>query len=151
LDPVSCRRKQLLGYFNEAYPQADCAACDICLHKLPWSLQDATVDALNALELLYNMRQIGDHPHWTENSLAAAIRGEKNRDFAKLGVMALKGYGCQFAQACGKDATKSEIMEFLLVLIHKGVITEYKMNRFNPHTQHIYIMVRLSDVRYSPL
>ena len=147
LDPVSCRRKQLLAYFDEAFPKESCGACDNCRTRwtTPWSYQDVTVDALNALHLLSQMCQIKNHPHWTERNLATAIRGERSSKFNDHGVTTLHGFGCQFAQAYGKNATRSEIIAFLLVLINKKVFTEYKLNnRFiqNEYAQsHVYIKV----------
>lgn len=38
-----CRRKQLLGFFGEAYPHSNCAACDICSGDV--EQVDITVDA----------------------------------------------------------------------------------------------------------
>lgn len=146
LNPISCRRKQLLAYFNEVYMQKDCGACDICNggSQSFWSVQDVTVDALNALELLSCMRQTKNHPHWTEKALAAAIRGESTKEFCTRGITALKGFGCQLSQAYGKDAKRSEIMEFLLILIYKEVIMEYKLDRLGPGGYvrcHTYIKV----------
>lgn len=151
LNPVLCRRRQLLAHFSEVFPGENCHHCDNCVHgwETRWSLQDATIDALNALELLSEMCKI--KPYWTEHALAAAIRGERRySSFTGNRVQAvsmLKGFGCQFAQACGKDATKGEIIKFLLVLIHKGIITEYKLQpsssqNGNTYAQsHIYIKV----------
>ena len=28
-----CRRRQLLGYFQESYPEDNCGTCDVCLHE----------------------------------------------------------------------------------------------------------------------
>ena len=115
------------------------------MHKgsTSWSLQDVTVDVLNALELLTQMREIQSHPHWTEKNLAAAIYGERIQDFRVHGVTALKGFGCHFPLA-GRDATTSEILEFILTLIHRGIISEYKLDFSKGHVatySHYYIKV----------
>jgi ATP-dependent DNA helicase RecQ len=39
----ACRRKQLLAYFNEQYPQEDCGMCDVCAGEVEEA--DATVEA----------------------------------------------------------------------------------------------------------
>lgn len=145
LNRVTCRRKPLLAYFDEV-AQEKCGACDNCLGGWKtWTYQDVTVDAFNALHLLSQMCQMANHPHWTESNLAAAIRGERSGKFNKLGVTTMQGFGCQFAQASGKNATRSEIIEFLLLLINKKVIAEYKIYHWyapNHYAQnHIYIKV----------
>ncbi|MDR4499548.1 MAG: DNA helicase RecQ [Candidatus Scalindua sp.] len=38
-----CRRRQLLGYFGESYPEENCGACDVCVGMV--EKVDATVDA----------------------------------------------------------------------------------------------------------
>ena len=38
-----CRRRQLLGYFQESYPEDNCGTCDVCLHGT--ETVDLTTDA----------------------------------------------------------------------------------------------------------
>jgi ATP-dependent DNA helicase RecQ len=38
-----CRRRQLLGYFQESYPEDNCRTCDVCLHST--ETVDLTTDA----------------------------------------------------------------------------------------------------------
>jgi ATP-dependent DNA helicase RecQ len=45
-----CRRRQLLAYFEEEYPDPDCGSCDICTGKA--STQDATREAQMVLSAL---------------------------------------------------------------------------------------------------
>ncbi|HEX3467495.1 MAG TPA: DNA helicase RecQ [Candidatus Elarobacter sp.] len=48
-----CRRRELLAYFGETYPHAQCGNCDNCLQ--PRSSYDATVDAQKLLSCVYRV------------------------------------------------------------------------------------------------
>ncbi len=48
-----CRRRELLAYFGEAYPHAQCGNCDNCLQ--PRASFDATVDAQKLLSCVYRV------------------------------------------------------------------------------------------------
>jgi len=50
-----CRRRLLLEYFGEEYPEASCDACDNCL--LPRELYDGTIDAQKLLSCVLRIRE----------------------------------------------------------------------------------------------
>ena len=54
-----CRRKQLLAYFNEHYPQDDCGMCDVCAGEVDEI--DATVEAQM---LLSTCNALWMSPNW---------------------------------------------------------------------------------------
>ncbi|KAF8591136.1 ATP-dependent DNA helicase [Ramaria rubella] len=130
LNPFICRRQQILHHFDEQYPRENCRACDYCKFgsKASWSIQDATVDAINALNLLSQLRRIQQYPDWTDLQLAEIICGTipRNRHDSLTSV---HGFGCQFALASGKKATPSTVREFLVILIYKQVLMEYCVTR----------------------
>jgi ATP-dependent DNA helicase RecQ len=51
----SCRRKELLGYFGEAFEEENCDACDNCLS--PRDTYDGTLAAQKFLSCIYRIRQ----------------------------------------------------------------------------------------------
>jgi ATP-dependent DNA helicase RecQ len=51
----SCRRRELLGYFGEAFRQENCDACDNCLS--PRETYDGTLAAQKFLSCIYRIRQ----------------------------------------------------------------------------------------------
>jgi ATP-dependent DNA helicase RecQ len=50
-----CRRRELLHYFSESYPEENCGSCDNCL--APRETYDGTVAAQKFLSCLYRVRQ----------------------------------------------------------------------------------------------
>jgi ATP-dependent DNA helicase RecQ len=52
---AGCRRAELLGYFGEKFPSANCGACDNCLE--PRETYDGTVVAQKLLSCIYRIRQ----------------------------------------------------------------------------------------------
>ncbi len=54
-ESAGCRRSELLGYFGEAFPDPNCAACDNCLE--PRETYDGTIVAQKFLSTVYRVRQ----------------------------------------------------------------------------------------------
>ncbi len=52
---ASCRRSELLRYFNEVFPLDNCGACDNCIE--PRDTYDGTVQAQKFLSCVYRVRQ----------------------------------------------------------------------------------------------
>ncbi len=50
-----CRRRNILAYFGEKYPKADCQTCDICTGEV--ERIDATVDAQKVLSAIFRSDQ----------------------------------------------------------------------------------------------
>ncbi|MCQ2137128.1 MAG: DNA helicase RecQ [Bacteroidales bacterium] len=66
-----CRRKILLNYFGEDYPQDNCGACDNCLH--PKKQFDGKDEMLNVIELINSLPE-----NFKADHLANILAGEKN-------------------------------------------------------------------------
>jgi len=54
-ESAGCRRRELLAYFGETYPQENCGGCDNCLE--PRESYDGTIVAQKFLSCLYRIRQ----------------------------------------------------------------------------------------------
>ena len=81
-----CRRKQLLGYFGEAYKEENCKACDICIGSV--ETVDITVDARIIMSAIartderFGIRYIVD-----------IVAGAKTGRIRELGHDRIKTYG----------------------------------------------------------
>ncbi len=81
-----CRRRQLLAYFEEIYPDENCGACDICLGKA--STLDATREAQMVLSAIMRSGERFGAGHVVDILVGADT--QKIRD---LGHDSLKTYG----------------------------------------------------------
>jgi ATP-dependent DNA helicase RecQ len=66
-----CRRKVLLNYFGEDYPEENCGACDNCLH--PKTQFDGQDDMLYVIELVLSMKE-----NFKAEQLANILAGVSN-------------------------------------------------------------------------
>ncbi|MEA5114423.1 MAG: DNA helicase RecQ [Geobacteraceae bacterium] len=106
----TCRRRVLLGYFNEA-AACDCGNCDICLN--PPERYDATEDARKALSCVYRVGQRFGMGHVID-----VLRGSRNERVRKLGHDRLSTYG--IGSALGQDEWGSIIRQ----LVHLGYLEQ---------------------------
>ena len=68
-----CRRRFLLHYFGEAYPEANCNCCDNCLYpKQRHEAKDLLVDVLRAVHVLKE--------HFMQSYIIDFMRGVTNHD-----------------------------------------------------------------------
>ena len=66
-----CRRKLLLGYFGEDYPNDNCGCCDNCLHPRPTF--DGKEDLLLIMKLIKSLPE-----HFKMEHLACILAGQTN-------------------------------------------------------------------------
>jgi len=66
-----CRRQELLAYFGESYPHAQCGNCDNCLQ--PRASFDATVDAQKLLSCVYRVSAPGGSGPSTRSGQAFGV------------------------------------------------------------------------------
>lgn len=66
-----CRRKLLLNYFGEDYPQDNCGSCDNCIH--PKKMFDGKEEMATVIELIASMKE-----HFKAEHLANILAGESN-------------------------------------------------------------------------
>ena len=100
-----CRRKMLLNYFGEDYPQDNCGSCDNCLHtKRQFDGQE---------EMCLAIRLINSLPeHFKLEHLANILAGETNS--------LIKSYRHDKIEFFG--AGKDHSVKFWCAVIHQGLI-----------------------------
>ena len=85
-ESTSCRRKHLLHYFGENYPEENCGNCDNCLHPKP--KMDAQDQIQLVLEIIQTIKQ-----QFKEDHIIDIITGEKTTTITKFKHHQLKQFG----------------------------------------------------------
>ena len=101
----SCRRKLLLNYFGETFPEENCGACDNCLH--PKKQFDGREEMAMVIELILSLPERFKTEH-----LANILAGEMNSIIKSYHHDKLELYGT------GKDHTA----RFWSAVIHQGLV-----------------------------
>ncbi|MDB5106689.1 MAG: recQ, partial [Fibrobacteres bacterium] len=81
-----CRRRQLLAYFEETYPEANCASCDICTGKA--ETLDATREAQMVLSAVVRTGERFGAGHVVD-----VLTGADTKKVRELGHDQIKTYG----------------------------------------------------------
>ena len=100
-----CRRKLLLNYFGEDYPNDNCGACDNCLH--PKKTFDGREEMSLVIELIESMPE-----HFKIEHLANILAGESNSLIKSYKHDKMELFGA------GRDHT----VRFWCAVIHQGLI-----------------------------
>ena len=100
-----CRRKLLLHYFGEEYPQDNCGSCDNCLNPKPTF--DGRKEMCRVIELILSMPENFKMEH-----LANILTGKQNAVITSYHHDQLPLFGS------GKDHTE----KFWCTVIHQGLI-----------------------------
>ena len=100
-----CRRKLLLNYFGEDYPQDNCGACDNCLH--PRTRFDGREEMCLVIELIETLKE-----HFKLEHLAGILAGEPSAMIKSYNHDRLALYGA------GKDHDQ----RFWVAVIHQGLV-----------------------------
>lgn len=103
-----CRRKLLLNYFGEDYPQENCGACDNCLH--PKKKFDGRNEMSMVIELILSMPENFKIEH-----LANILAGVSNS--------LIKSYRHDKLEFFG--AGKEHNVRFWCAVIHQGVVLHF--------------------------
>jgi ATP-dependent DNA helicase RecQ len=98
-DCPTCRRRELLNYFAEAYTEPNCGSCDNCLQ--PRENYNATTQAQKLLSCVYRVRQ-GGRFGVGMNHLIEILTGSTNEKIQRWGHDKLTTYGI------GKDLTRPQ-------------------------------------------
>lgn len=109
-EPLTCRRRALLGYFGETLEQ-DCGNCDICLN--PPERYEATEDAQKILSCVYRVGQRFGAKHVID-----VLRGSSSQRITDLRHDQLSTYGI------GKDQSTDNWSSLIRQLIHLGYINQ---------------------------
>ncbi len=109
-ETTECRRKFLLGYFGEAYPEERCGNCDRC--EKPVQDFDGTEASKTIIECI---RQTGER--FGASYVADVICGSKSARIIENGHDALPAYGS------GAGYTRDQWQTFLQEMVRKGIVT----------------------------
>jgi ATP-dependent DNA helicase RecQ len=104
-----CRRKQILGYFNEQYPEENCGMCDVCASTA--EEVDVTVEAQM---LLSAMVRTGNR--FGGNHIVEVVTGANTQKIRQFGHDQLKTYGV------GRDKGKQYMHAVLRHLLAQGYV-----------------------------
>ena len=85
-ESTSCRRKHLLHYFGESYPEENCGNCDNCLHPKP--KMDAQDQIQLVLDIIQTIKQ-----QFKEDHIIDIITGEKTTTITKFKHNLLSQFG----------------------------------------------------------
>ncbi len=103
-----CRRKLLLNYFGEDYPQDNCGACDNCLH--PKTRFDGREEMSLVIELIESLPE-----HFKLEHLASILSGVSNSIIKSYHHDQLPLFGA------GKDHD----IRFWAAVIHQGMLLHF--------------------------
>ena len=103
-----CRRKLLLNYFGEDYPQDNCGCCDNCLH--PKTRFDGREEMSLVIELIGSLRE-----HFKIEHIAGILAGVPNALIKSYHHDRLELYGA------GKDHD----VRFWSAVIHQGLVLHF--------------------------
>ena len=103
-----CRRKLLLNYFGEDYPQENCGCCDNCLH--PKARFNGQEEMCLVIELIDSLKE-----HFKIEHLASILAGVSNA--------LIKSYHHDKLDLFG--AGKDHDVRFWSAVIHQGLVLHY--------------------------
>jgi len=106
-----CRRKQLLAYFNERYPQENCGMCDVCAGDVEQA--DATVEAQMLMSAIARTGARFGAGH-----IIDIVTGADTRKIRQLGHDKLKTYGV------GRNRSKVYFRSVLGNLLAQGWVEQ---------------------------
>jgi len=103
----ACRRKQLLAYFNEQYPQENCGMCDVCAGDVEEA--DATIEAQMLMSAIVRTGNRFGAGH-----IIDIVTGAETQKIRQLGHDQLKTYGV------GKEKSKRHFQAVVSNLLAQG-------------------------------
>ena len=114
-ESAGCRRSELLAYFGEQYPEADCASCDNCLE--PRDTYDGTVQAQKFLSCIYRVAQASRFGSGA-NHLVEILTGADTDKIRRWGHDQLSTYGI------GKDLSRPQWLAVFRELMRLGYVQQ---------------------------
>ncbi|MCF8308283.1 MAG: DNA helicase RecQ [Bacteroidales bacterium] len=104
----TCRRKVLLSYFNENYPE-NCGNCDVC--QDPPKYFEGTKVAQKALSAVARLKE-----GVAAGMLVDILRGSRRREILENNYHQIKTFGA------GSDISYRDWQDYLMQLIHQGLL-----------------------------
>jgi ATP-dependent DNA helicase RecQ len=108
-ESTGCRRKFLLAYFGEAYPEAQCGACDRC--ETPMKVFDGTGPARAIISCV---QEVGER--FGAAYVADVITGSKNARIRENGHDRIPSYGS------GGGYSRDQWLLFIQDMVRRGLI-----------------------------
>lgn len=108
-DSSNCRRQMLLGYFGEAWPQANCGNCDNCLR--PVVMEDRTIDAQKFLSCVARVKERFGMRH-----IIDILRGANTQKIRDYHHEQLSTYGI------GREYSADAWQQFGRALVQQGLL-----------------------------
>jgi ATP-dependent DNA helicase RecQ len=108
-ETTGCRRKFLLNYFGEEYPEENCGSCDTCDH--PPDMIDCTDAAKTIVTCVNQLPQ-----NFGIELIADMLRGSKSQKIQDYGLATLTAYGT------GKKYSKSQYRTWINELVRQGFL-----------------------------
>jgi ATP-dependent DNA helicase RecQ len=117
-----CRRRELLQYFSEIYPEESCEGCDNCLS--PRETYDGTLDAQKFLSCVYRVRQQSGFDFGI-NQIVEVLTGADTENVRKWNHSQVSTYGI------GKEHSRPEWKAIGRQLARMGLVQQASPDRFN--------------------
>jgi ATP-dependent DNA helicase RecQ len=117
----SCRRRELLAYFGETYPEENCRSCDNCVR--PRETYDGTLAVQKLLSCIYRVRQKSGF-EFGLNQITEILTGADTENIRRWQHHELSTYGI------GKEHDRSEWKLIGRELIRLGFVKELS-EKFN--------------------
>jgi len=114
-ESAACRRKGLLGYFGEEYPDENCRSCDNCLE--PRESYDATIPAQKMLSCVIRIGQVTNFPVGL-NHVIEVLTGANTEKIRRWGHDQLSTYGI------GKEVPRHEWLSIGRQLLEHGYLEQ---------------------------
>jgi len=127
-ETTGCRRKFLLTYFGEDYPEENCGGCDTCDH--PPNMVDCTDAAKMIASCVKQLPQ-----SFGIELIADVLRGSKSTKIQEYGFSSLPTYGT------GKKYSKTQYRTWIAELARQGFLLragdKYPVIRCTPRTDEL--------------
>jgi ATP-dependent DNA helicase RecQ len=127
-ETTGCRRKFLLTYFGEEYPEENCGSCDTCDH--PPDMVDCTEAAK---KIALSVQQLP--ANFGIELIADVLRGSKSAKIQEYGLATLPAYGT------GKKYSKAQYRTWIGELVRQGFLARagdrYPVIRCTPRTEEL--------------
>jgi ATP-dependent DNA helicase RecQ len=114
-ESAGCRRGELLTYFAETYPEANCASCDNCIE--PRDTYDGTILAQKFLSCVYRVAQASRFGTGA-NHLVEILTGADTEKIRRWGHDQLSTYGI------GKDLSRPHWLGVFRELMRLGYLRQ---------------------------
>lgn len=128
-----CRRKPLLAYFGEKYPNKKCDMCDICLGEKK-NLVDITIPAQKFLSCVKRTGEMFGAAHVTD-----VLRGSKNKKVLKFGHEKLSTYNI------GGELSRDQWIHISRQLVQKGLLAKDPQHQSLKITPQGYTALKNKD------